>query len=171
MTQEGSPSQRGALVAAGINLVVEEEIRTLIEALRAADVRPILLKGPPLVRWLYGRDARSSSDVDLLVAPAQLGAAEDTLAGLGFAPLLPGRIPGDRPKHAQAWERAGSPITADLHHNLVGVGTPPEQTWRILAERTETILVGGTTVESLRARRPPHARGPARCAARPEFPE
>lgn len=149
MTQEGSLSQRGALVAAGINLAVEEEIRTIIEALRVAGVRPILLKGPPLVRWLYGRDARSSSDVDLLVAPAQIGAAEDTLAGLGFAPFLPGRIPGDRPKHAQAWERAASPITADLHQNLIGVGTPPEQTWRVLAERTETILVGGTAVESL----------------------
>jgi hypothetical protein len=137
------------LFAAGVNLVLEQEIRALAEALRAAGVEPILLKGPPLVRWLYGSDARPSSDVDLLVARANFPAAEETLGRLGFVPFLPGEITGDRPRHAQAWHRTNSPISVDLHQNLIGVGTPPEVTWSILSERCELVDFSGIAVETL----------------------
>src|SRR5437667_12114242 len=60
------------------------------EALRAAGMRCILLKGPALTRWLYPRgEERSYLDVDLLVSEANLARAEKLQAPRVFT--RPGR--------------------------------------------------------------------------------
>jgi hypothetical protein len=45
----------------------------VVEALRAAGVRSIVLKGPSIARWLYADgQPRPYGDTDLLVSPADL---------------------------------------------------------------------------------------------------
>ena len=142
------PDARVAAAALGVNLAVEATAARMATLLRAARVPSILLKGPPLVRWLYGTEAaRFSDDVDLLVPPAAIGAAEGVLAQRGFAPFS--TIPGDRPKHARLWEHDESPVGVDLHINLAGVTVSAEEAWEVLSGETEEIAVGGARVDVL----------------------
>jgi hypothetical protein len=89
-------------------------------ALAAAGIRNAGLKGPSLGRALYGEPGRRlSSDVDLLVAPADLGRAVATVRGLGYG------APSD---HAG---RDGLPL---LHFALAherGELPPVELHWRV----------------------------------------
>jgi hypothetical protein len=56
-----------------------------LEALAAAGVRTVALKGPLLGERLYGSGAaRLSSDIDLLVLPAELDRAAAALAAIGY---------------------------------------------------------------------------------------
>jgi 8-oxo-dGTP pyrophosphatase MutT (NUDIX family) len=72
-------------------------------ALEAAGIANVPLKGPLLARALHGDTAmRSSRDIDLLVARADLGPSVDTLAPLGWhvdagaaAPVLHVRLVSD----------------------------------------------------------------------------
>jgi hypothetical protein len=58
-----------------------------IEALAAAGIGSSPLKGPELGERLYGEAGRRlSSDIDLLVAPEQLGRAVEVVRELGYAP-------------------------------------------------------------------------------------
>lgn len=67
------------------NLKVQAELLQLLTALNDAGVEPVVLKGVPLVRALYGRlDGRFIGDNDLLVIPEQLHAALATLKSLGY---------------------------------------------------------------------------------------
>jgi hypothetical protein len=56
-----------------------------VELLRSVDIEPIVLKGPLLALQLHGNVAlRVSGDVDLLIDPAQLQRAAETLSRAGF---------------------------------------------------------------------------------------
>jgi hypothetical protein len=104
--------RHGALLA----LIAQKAIGMLGEA----DIRASSLKGPLLAETLYGDPARrSSSDVDLLVAPDQLARAVAVVRELGYGP------PRDR-----VGER-GLPL---LHFALVherGELPPIELHWRV----------------------------------------
>lgn len=132
----------------GASLAVDTVAAEIVTALRGADVRPILLKGPSTTRWLYGPEpSRLSVDVDLLVAPAARHAAEDVLTNLGFRPF-PANV-AEESRHANAWVRTGSPIVVDLHFTLPGVGVSGEEAWGILSRDTEELSVGSARVEAL----------------------
>ena len=76
------------LLAAARTLGVDALAAETIEALRAAGVRSILLKGPALAGWLYGDGAlREYGDCDLLVDPADTDRAAVVLRELGFRPF------------------------------------------------------------------------------------
>jgi hypothetical protein len=64
---------------------MERHLRQTLQALRAACVRTVVLKGPVLAERLY-RDAslRFSSDLDFLIAPDDLERAASALAPLGY---------------------------------------------------------------------------------------
>lgn len=69
------------------NLKVQAELLQLLAALDDAGVQPVVLKGVPLVRAVYGRlDARFIGDNDLLVTAEQLDPALATLSSLGYRP-------------------------------------------------------------------------------------
>lgn len=91
----------------------------VVEALRAAGVPCILLKGPSL-EWLYGsrRDLRYV-DSDLLVPRAMSGASAAVLTDLGFAAQegWTRRFTS----HSRTFVREG--VEVDLHHTLNGL--PP----------------------------------------------
>src|SRR5829696_4523693 len=149
MTDKDRVGAPRAVLATAANLAVENASQQVVAALRRANVRPILLKGPSLVRWLNRMDARSSTDVDLLVAPAEMAAAERVLGEHGFVRFLPELIPGDRPRHATVWRHAATPVTIDLHRSLIGIGVAPDVAWSILTDTTETTTIRDTPIETL----------------------
>ena len=140
------------LLVVGANLALAANAAEVTAALHAAGLRSILIKGPVLVRWLYGSESgRASSDVDLLVDPGALDVAETVLRELGYEPLAIGIGVGDRPRHASTWTRATDAPAVDLHTTVVGVGVTGTKAWSVLREHTMTVELGGTSVEVPRA--------------------
>lgn len=114
--------------------------------------RSILLKGPTLQDDLYdgGGSFRQYSDTDLLVAPDDLERAGALLSTLGFELRLDHRHhPTVTEPHAQEWQRPRDGQSIDLHWRIAGVELAPEQAWRILAARTEPVVVAGAPGERL----------------------
>jgi hypothetical protein len=131
----------------GANLALAALAAEVTGALRAAGLRSILIKGPVLVRWLYGSEsARTSSDVDLFVDPATADIAEAALRELGYERAATGIGVAERPRHASTLTRFGSP-EVDLHTTVVGVGASRVKTWSELSERTMMDTLGGAHVE------------------------
>jgi Uncharacterised nucleotidyltransferase len=147
-----SATGRRMLVARQISLDVAAA--EAVTTLRRAGIRPILLKGASVSRWLYeGRKwERAYGDVDLLVAPECLDAAGQVLTQLGYvnrsfpdraiAPLI----------HAYHWQRTGPrPADIDLHRRLFLVRTDDTLAWQILVQYTDTIELAGVEVDVLSA--------------------
>jgi hypothetical protein len=90
------------------NSVRLQSLRRLLEALAGHGVQPIVLKGAALLELLYpDPGARLLTDVDLLVARAELGVVHATMDRLGFGP-----VPGMDRQHRQ--DAQG--VLVDLHH-------------------------------------------------------
>ena len=119
----------------------------MVQALRRAGIRPVLIKGPVFDRWLYTRDEpRSYGDTDLLVAPSQRGPAVEVLAALGFRVLATYRH--GPPIHAECWARGGLlGSLVDLHTSVLGATVDRATVWSVLSAGTETFELAGSTVE------------------------
>lgn len=138
------------LLAAAQALAVDAATAEVSTALARAGVASVLLKGPTLAEWLY-RDGsvRSYTDVDLLVAPDRIPAAEAVLARLGFEPLE------EDSDHAEPWARPADLARVDLHRRLWRSAAPPARAWSILCERavaTMPVAAVDVTVPTLPAR-------------------
>ena len=73
------------LVASARNLLAGRQIQSVTDALKDAGIPVILLKGHALARTVYPDPAlRQSSDIDLLVQPHNIPAAEEILEKLGY---------------------------------------------------------------------------------------
>jgi Uncharacterised nucleotidyltransferase len=139
-------------IAAG-NLRVDAATAEVTRALDAAAIPSIVLKGPTIARWLYGRsDPRGYSDSDLLVAPEQVAAAEAVLTDLGYARRydIEG-LPDWWLEHAHEWWRERDGVWVDLHDALPGVGLDNGAAWSLLAERTEAFEIAGQPARALAA--------------------
>lgn len=119
------------------------------EAMRAAGVDPILLKGRSIADWLYGPFERFSSDVDLLVAPAQYDIAEEALRSLGFEPYSVALGEQTKRAHAAAWRHASTYVDVDLHERIVGATVPPHRQWEVLDRHRAPLTLAGRTVDAL----------------------
>lgn len=139
-----------SMMATVKGLVVDQAAGEAIGALGGSGVRAVLLKGASFARWLYDDGgARPYNDVDLLVAPAQLAAAGQVLAGLGYVLRCAGAAPGEQADHATNWDRPGSP-TIDLHHTMSArVGVSPATCWEVVSSQVRPAVVGGIPVEVL----------------------
>ncbi len=118
----------------------------VVTAWRSRGIDCVLIKGPSVAGWLYDATrVRSYGDSDLLVAPAQLARARETLTELGFV-----HVPeaGDTPStHASTWWRQRDNAQVDLHASLWSASAPPQRQWEILTGGwTQPMRVGGTTV-------------------------
>jgi hypothetical protein len=148
--KDAEADREARLVAAAVNLAVDGTATEVLGDLQGAGVPCILLKGPALAEWLYGLDStRFSVDVDLLVAPAQLGAAESVLGALGYVPLAPHVRASDRPRYARVWHRESGGVNVDLHTTLAGVGRSGDETWSVLSGETEEIELGRVRAQVL----------------------
>ncbi len=75
--------------AAGEELLRGAETRSTLDALAAAGVRAVLIKGTPLAYTVYPTPAsRPREDTDLLIAAIDVDTARDVLASLGFTPTV-----------------------------------------------------------------------------------
>ena len=74
-----------ARTAAGEELLRGVEIRAVVEALAAAGIRALLIKGTPLAYSVYPSPAtRPRDDTDIIVPEGDVGAARDVLTSLGY---------------------------------------------------------------------------------------
>jgi hypothetical protein len=136
-------AERRRLLRVGASLVLDAVTVEVVEALTAAGVRPVVLKGPAIVQRLYDDFAfRAHEDVDLLVAPDARPLAGSTLAELGFE-----RAASDA--YADVWTRGSDGSTIDLHTSLSGLGAPAAEAWAALEEHLEPLELPGATVEVL----------------------
>ncbi len=86
-------------------LKVRKQTLTVVDALQAVGLAPVLLKGSCLAQRLYPEQplARPSSDVDVWVAPEELPAVAPVLTRLGFA-----RGPDEEHGHHESWTAHGA---------------------------------------------------------------
>jgi hypothetical protein len=136
---------RSAFVQTARAMAVDQVTAEVVPAFRAAGIGAVLLKGPAIAQWLYPEGGRYYGDVDLLVAPGDLGAAEAVLADLSFH----SPSPAWRPQPAYVWRREGHPVAVDLHHSLRHVQATPPTVWEVLSADTVDITVAGITVPVL----------------------
>ncbi len=148
MADGPGPPPDGAVLAAGRRLQVDAWTAKVVTALRHAGVRPILLKGPAIARWLYDDDflARTYGDIDLLVSPTQRPRAEAVLRDMGFT--TGNRLPALEPVHAEMWALADGRAIVDLHRVLHGMEDLPDQdVWDLVSGATRTCAVRGVEVD------------------------
>lgn len=132
---------RPQIEATAWNLLLEAVAGEVVEELRRAGHRSLLIKGVTIERWLYPDEPRQYSDVDILVDPASLDECERVLVRLGFErSALERAFEAGRPSHASTWTRGSVPL--DLHKTVVGVGVAPAEAWNALSTGTETWVVG-----------------------------
>ena len=127
------------------------ELRRLLGAMEAADVRALAYKGPALAARAYGHLAlRTYSDLDLLVAPDDVPAAHRVLSEAGYESayrLTPAqdsifrRTDGDYPYHHP---RTGALVELHCHVSSTrfGVSLPTAE----LIARARPVPVGGGDV-------------------------
>jgi hypothetical protein len=141
---------------------LDVEYTRIASAFTAAGIGTILLKGPAFDQLLFdGTRSRTYSDIDLLVDPARVVAAERLLEQLGFRRaeqesavhrlFRRGGIAVSAlgAAHATAWIRDRDQFTVDLHNTLPQVGVSAELAWRELRAHRVTITVVDDRVRTL----------------------
>ncbi|HEY5260934.1 MAG TPA: nucleotidyltransferase family protein [Solirubrobacteraceae bacterium] len=137
------------LVATARRLQVDAWTAEVVGAMRKCGIRPILLRGPVIARWLYAEDParRSYGDVDLIVSPADTGPARVLLEALSFMAPPYSRLEAHT-LHALPYERESDGANVDLHRTLHGLqDVPCERVWQIVSRSTDMIRVGNLDVE------------------------
>jgi hypothetical protein len=136
--------------AAVLGLAIDRASAEAVVALRDAGVPSILLKGPSFDALLYDRaEPRLYTDIDLLIRAGDETGAHAVLERLGYRQRSE-REPEAIVEHATVWRRAGDGMNVDLHWTLNGVpATAGVDPWQVLAGDTDSMEVGGTTVQVL----------------------
>lgn len=144
-----APDPGDRIRAIGSLMKVDGITAEVVPELRRRGVRPILLKGPALGRWIYPDKAhRLYSDTDLLVSTEDLPVTEEALGELGFQRAFE-RHELDRPVPSANWYRPQGGAAVDVHLSVTGVGVPYGTAWETLSAGTETMTIGGVEVEVL----------------------
>jgi hypothetical protein len=141
---------------------LDVEYTRIASAFATAEISTTLLKGPAFDQLLFdGKRSRTYSDIDVLVDPALLAAAERVLEQRGFRraeresavrrllrrAAIAGPVLGAA--HATPWIRDRDGFTLDLHHTLPELGASAEVAWRALDAHRVSITVVDTRVQSL----------------------
>jgi hypothetical protein len=122
-----------ALAELAGTLRVDATTAEVLDAMHAAGVRPVLLKGAAIAARLYPEGERTYVDADLLVAPRRRARAERVLTELGFTHRRRAWESAERIEHDAIWRRDGDPCTIDLHRTLPRVTDVSERAlWRAL---------------------------------------
>lgn len=138
------------LVATARSLLLDLVTAEISDALEAAAIPGVLLKGPAIARRLYTDGAfRPYNDVDILVDPASLERAREVLSGLGFADLHADTSNLERISYAEVWIRSADEATVDLHVTLEEAAAPATTVWSVLSAHTEVMPLGATSVRVL----------------------
>ncbi len=107
------------LYAAARSMRAGRQIQAVVDALEAAGIESVLLKGPALARTVYPDPAlRQSVDIDLLVRPGDVLAAESVLEGLGYVSPKKEFHVSQHEFHHQVFEAPGDGMPLELHWAL-----------------------------------------------------
>ncbi|HEV8338893.1 MAG TPA: nucleotidyltransferase family protein [bacterium] len=125
--------------AGAVSALAFERFAAVLTALRARGVRPIVLKGAALARWIYADPAlRPFTDIDLLVPAGDVTPTHDLLTELGYR-LGTGQLTTATDltwRHARGYyDPAGNRPTLDVHWRLAGYPFLIEVSYETLAER------------------------------------
>lgn len=146
MAAASGEAARPRAEATAWNLLLEAVAGEVVDELRRAGHRSLLIKGVTIGRWLYPDEPRHYSDIDVLVDPSSFDECEHVLARFGFErSALELAFAAGRPSHASTWTRGSVPL--DLHRTVVGLGVSPADAWEAFCAGTETWLVGSHDVE------------------------
>jgi hypothetical protein len=108
-----SALERAYLASSARMMFLSEAQQRVLDALIAADVPALLLKGAALVETVYPDPAqREMLDLDILVPPDRIAEASQALALLGYRPI----------ETTDASERTSTQLEPDLHHGPALVG-------------------------------------------------
>src|SRR5580692_8775120 len=126
------------VLESGARLIVERAAADAVAVLRAGGIRTVLIRGPLQQDWLApAGPPRISRDVDLLVSPDDIDAADAALASLGLSRSV--ALPPDPGfEHAHDW---GAPerVPVELHWSVVGADAG--RVWLVIAGETEQAAV------------------------------
>lgn len=119
-------------------------------ALHARQIRPLLIRGPVIARWLYDDLAeRPYGDIDLLVRPEAYAAAGVVLASLDFADTSKGMRPDEQHPSESHWTRIRDRfVCVDLHHRITLVPAPPVNAWELFAENSSQLSIAGLSIDT-----------------------
>jgi putative nucleotidyltransferase-like protein len=139
-------------VLAWRGLALNAVLVEVVGALEREGVRPLLIKGPGVARWLYDESGeRPYKDVDLLVDPDRFDVANGVLERLGFRGLHAGLAVAERTEHAHAWCRARDfEQFVDLHHKIALIDAPPALAWAVLARDARPLRVADAQIDTPR---------------------
>jgi hypothetical protein len=132
------------------------------QALNAAEIRTVLIKGPAFARLLYPDPAwREYTDIDLLIDPQAMREAEQLLIDEGFrrfeeegpvrqTDAAVGEAVGAQgASHSVAWVRDRDSFVVDLHDSLPQVGVPEDVVWDQITRHLDLLDVAGVPTEIL----------------------
>jgi hypothetical protein len=142
---------RAERIEAFQRMALDSALATVVPALRARGVRPVLIKGPATARWLYDDPReRPYGDIDLLIAPDCFALAGCAMAEHGFVRVEDALRESEYTTHHERWIRPGTqPVKVELHRTLLPLNAvPPSLVWRQLTAETETVEVGGCPIET-----------------------
>ena len=103
------------------NLHSAAQSKRLSDAFAAANIALLFVKGLTLGVLAYGDpSAKAAIDIDLLVAPGDIGRGTQVLADCGWKPVLPTeRVEGWHRVHKESvWRSPATGLQADLHSRL-----------------------------------------------------
>jgi hypothetical protein len=133
---------------AAFSFGVDRVTAQVTNALDAASVPSILLKGPVIATWLYAESGqRLYGDTDLLVRKADWKRAMVELELLDFVDEL-GLLAHPRMESpaGHPLERSADGAAVDLHCTLFGIGADPEVVWKTFSVGAVRQRVGGAEV-------------------------
>jgi hypothetical protein len=150
MTRQPAHELERPVAVVANNLRVDAATIEVVRSLTRVGIRPIVLKGPAVARWLYSAEGpRFYGDCDLLLARSDLEQAASALLRLGFVARDDRAAPDWGREHASEFERADDAIVVDLHTTLPGVRADDTTAWRELSLGAEAIAIGGGTAHAL----------------------
>jgi hypothetical protein len=132
-----------------LRLRVDGWTAEVVGAMHGEGIRPILLKGPVIARWLYPDEpaARGYCDCDLLVGPEDGERARALLAALGFV-VQPHPALAPDEHHARIFIRPADGANVDLHRRLHGMQAVADaQVWAAARQHVETMELGRVGVD------------------------
>lgn len=150
--EESRAERSSRWLASAHCLQVDQWTAEVFGALHAHGLRPVLLKGPPVARWLYPDDpaARRYLDVDVLLGPSEIEEARAVLGQLGFQ-RRSAELADEVQVHAQQWDREGDGAAVDLHRTIHGCERLVDDVvWAEVNKATRLLEVGAVVVATPR---------------------
>lgn len=130
-----------------LTLAIDAATAEVVEAMRRHRVEPLLLRGPAFASLLYeDGELRPYTDVDLLVAEADVAAAEAALRATGRQPRYEWGDHDEVEEHGRPWELPEQEVAIDLHDTLAGAKAESRVVYEALRTDARELVVGGTRV-------------------------